>query len=376
MKNICVLPWISVDRNTEVNKDRISLSPCCYYNSKGNYQDIDEYWNSKEIQQLRQQFTKDERPSGCSICWKLEDNNMKSLRMSVNESRLGKYKERFNKSFLEDKPVQVKYTVGNQCNLSCRMCVPTSSMGVQKVWQAIGRSDKPKLDTFDYYNYILDNSETIRYIDVMGGEPFYHKKTKQLLQTLVDKQHADKITLYIVSNATKIDQKTISLLKHFKEVVLTISTDGVGKLQEYIRPGLKWSQFESNLELIKKNNINFQIASTLNVLNILNYEELEDWCMEKGYNITNPTIIEYPKEMAPHNLPIRLRHLVPERFKQILDSKEIDADSLNFVRQLDKYWNTDVTKVIPQWQDVLDNLHWSNIEQLKQMDKELEKYVE
>ena len=164
-------------------------------------------------------------------------------------------------------------------------------------------------------------------------------------------------------------------MKHFKEVVLTISTDGVGKLQEYIRPGLKWSQFESNLELIKKNNINFQIASTLNVLNILNYEELEDWCMEKGYNITNPTIIEYPKEMAPHNLPIRLRHLVPARFKQILDSKEIDADSLNFVRQLDKYWNTDVTKVVPQWQDVLDNLHWSNIEQLKQMDKELEKYV-
>ena len=51
------------------------------------------------------------------------------------------------------------------------------------------------------------------------------------------------------------------------------------------------------------------------------------------------------------------------------------AHSLNFVRQLDKYWNTDVTKVIPQWQDVLDNLHWSNIEQLKQMDKELEKYV-
>jgi len=375
MKNICVLPWISVDRNTEVDKDRISLSPCCYYESKGDYQDIDEYWNSKEIQQLRQQFTKGERPSGCSICWKLEDNNMKSLRMSVNESRLEKYKDRFNNSFLEEKPVQVKYTVGNQCNLSCRMCVPTSSMGVQKVWQAIGRSDKPKLDTFDYYNYILDNSETIRYIDVMGGEPFYHKKTKQLLQTLVDKQHADKITLYIVSNATKIDQKTISLLKHFKEVVLTISTDGVGKLQEYIRPGLKWSQFESNLELIKKNNINFQIASTLNVLNILNYEELEDWCMEKGYNITNPTIIEYPKEMAPHNLPIRLRHLVPARFKQILDSKEIDADSLNFVRQLDKYWNTDVTKVVPQWQDVLDNLHWSNIEQLKQMDKELEKYV-
>ena len=271
--------------------------------------------------------------------------------------------------------MQVKYTVGNQCNLSCRMCVPTSSSGVQKVWQAIGRDSKAKLDEFDYYNYILDNSETIRYIDVMGGEPFYHKKTKQLLQTLVDRQHAENITLYIVSNATKIDEKTISLLKNFKEVVLTISTDGIRELQEYIRPGLKWSQFEANLELLKENNINFQIASTLNVLNILNYEDLENWCMEKGYSITNPTIIEYPKEMAPHNLPIQLRHLVPARFKQILDSKEIDADSLNFVRQLDKYWNTDVTQVLPQWQDVLDNLHWSNIDHLQQMDKELEKYV-
>jgi len=265
--------------------------------------------------------------------------------------------------------------VGNQCNLSCRMCTPTSSSGVQKVWQAIGRDSKAKLDTFDYYNHILENAETIRYIDIMGGEPFYHKKTKQMLQTLIDRGHAQNITIYTFSNATKIDQKTISLLKQFKGLGLTISTDGVGKLQEYIRPGLKWSQFETNLELLKNNNINFQIASTLNVLNILNYEELEDWCMEKGYTITNPTVLEYPKEMAPHNLPIRLRHLVPERFKKILDSKEIDADSLNFVRQLDKYWNTDVTKVLPQWQDVLDNLHWSNIEHLKQMDKELEKYV-
>ena len=103
----CILPWISVDRNTETEKDKISLSPCCYYESSGDYQDISQYWNSEEIQQLRKDFIEGKRPSGCAICWKLEDSNMKSLLMSVNESRWDEYAVRTNKSYLEDKPVQV-----------------------------------------------------------------------------------------------------------------------------------------------------------------------------------------------------------------------------------------------------------------------------
>ena len=80
--------------------------------------------------------------------------------------------------------------------------------------------------------------------------------------------------------------------------------------------------------------------------------------------------------MAPHNLPYQLHNFVPEKYKKLVTSKPITHDCTNFIRELDKYWGTDITKIIPEWKIVLENLHWSNFEYLKKIDKELENYVE
>ena len=79
--------------------------------------------------------------------------------------------------------------------------------------------------------------------------------------------------------------------------------------------------------------------------------------------------------MSPHNLPVILHEMVPNKFKKFLE-QPINADSLNFIRTLDNFWNTDITKFMPEWKKVYDNLHWQNFDTLKELDKELEKYVE
>ena len=288
------------------------------------------------------------------------------MRQLVNESRL--------KNFEEELPAQIKYTVGNQCNLSCRMCVPNLSNKVKKVWDALAIEDRLSVDNLDRYSYVMQNYRSVKYLDINGGEPFYHKNTKKMLQYLIDKDVAKDIILYIQTNLTIIDEEIIILLKSFKNVILRVSIDGIGNRQEYIRPGLNWDDFEKNINLIKKEKFDLMISPSLSVLNICTFAELEEWCEKNNIPLCQPTIIEFPTEMAPHNLPIALHSLVPNKFKKFLE-KTIDADSLNFIRKLDNFWNTDITKVMPEWKAVYDNLHWKNFESLKTLDKELEKYV-
>ena len=50
-------------------------------------------------------------------------------------------------------------------------------------------------------------------------------------------------------------------------------------------------------------------------------------------------------------------------------------DPVGFIKDLDKYWNTDITKHMPEWHMVFDNLHWKNKDQLVAMNEVAKSYV-
>lgn len=373
-KNLCILPWIAVDRNRQA-PGSASLSPCCLWKSKKNYSNIDTFWNSEEMVNLRKEFLQGNRPDGCEVCWKNEDAGIKSMRQSVNQGRLERYNVRLDQTTLTVPPTQVKFTVGKECNLACRMCLPEFSSKVQKVWEVLDRKAETEDDNVSVNpQYILENSKDLHFVDIIGGEPFYHKKAKKLLKNLIESGDSKHITVHITTNATRIDLDTIKLLKQFQDVVLSISIDGVGKLQEYIRPGCDWNVITDNIKLLKQHHISMQCVSTIGVLNILGLQELEDWCEQNNIHWGQPGLIEKPLELQPHNLPYQLHEFVPEKYKKYISAKATQ-DPLPFVRQLDTYWKTDITKVIPQWQNVFDNLHWQNVNELTKLNMEAKKYV-
>ena len=153
-------------------------------------------------------------------------------------------------------------------------------------------------------------------MDITGGEPFYHKKAKNLLRELIRTGDNVHITLHITTNATRIDLDTVALIKKFKDVVLTISVDGVGDVQEYIRPGCNWNKLSENIRLLKTNGISLQVASTISVMTILRLPDLEDWCNKNDIFWSHPGLIDKPGELSPHNLPYQLHYLVPEKYKK------------------------------------------------------------
>lgn len=370
------MPWIAVDRNRNNSTGRTTLTPCCLYETEQEHRDIDNYWNSSEIKDLRQEFIKGRRPKGCRLCWKAEDNGIKSMRQSINEGRLEVYKERIAQSTLEVPPAQVKFTVGEECNLACRMCLPNFSTKVRKVWDIIGKQHEMELDDLlDSPEYILKNRKNINYIDIIGGEPFYHKKAKNLLKQLIDSGDHEHITLHITTNATRIDTQTVEIIKKFKDVVLSISMEGVGAVQEYIRPGCDWDRLVANIRLLKSNNISIQVVSTLSVLTILRLPELEHWCDANDVYWAQPGLVDNPPELSPHNLPYQLHDLVAEKYKKYIQQQQTH-DPVNFVKQLDRYWKTDITSVMPEWKKVFDKLHWTEAERLENLNEVAKRYVD
>ena len=79
----CILPWIALDRNADTSTP--AFAPCCNYQPQKKPQhDFQAYWNSNEMEDVRQQMRLGQRPAGWWKCWKDEDAGKKSMRQSVN----------------------------------------------------------------------------------------------------------------------------------------------------------------------------------------------------------------------------------------------------------------------------------------------------
>ena len=351
-KNLCILPWISLDRNADTSNP--SFAPCCLYQSKKEFHNFDEYWSSDELTKLRQEMLDNKRPSGCWKCWHDEDAGKKSMRQSVNESRLEPHLDCITKTNNELKPLQVKLLSGASCNLACRMCQSHVSSKVYKVWESIGMPLKePYKYDWTSDQLIRLNAKSIRYIDLMGGEPFYHKKIHELIQWLVDNNHANHITIYVTSNAMLLNDNLIKNLKQFENVVVIVSLDAVGKKHEYIRPGADWNIIVNNIEKLQQNKLNVIIQPVISAINILCLPELIDWCNDKKLHMTQMSLVHEPEQLHPKNLPNKLKKLVDKRFENFI-TEDKTSDCIDFIKKLDAHWNTKITDSMPEWKQVYE----------------------
>ena len=123
--NVCPLPWTHLE--IDVNG---GASPCCLY--KGSIEDFKVYntdlktiQNSQYMQNLREQFSRGERPAGCSNCWAEEDASKTSKRMNS----IYKMKKSLKNWTIKNKPTLkfIDFKLGNVCNLKCRICGSWSS---------------------------------------------------------------------------------------------------------------------------------------------------------------------------------------------------------------------------------------------------------
>lgn len=193
-----------------------------------------------------------------------------SCNKCIQEEKFGpSYRNTLNRLIDHTSDNTVKFleiAIDNTCNLYCVMCNPNFSSkwaSVQKN-NNLNHSISKKSITPDHVLSVVENSDLsqLKILKILGGEPFYSKHTKKLLETIESKTDISQIELHVYTNCT-IYPDYIRILKKFKQCKIFLSIDGVGKVSEYARPGVSWNVIYNTFKQWKKTDFDIIITPTI-----------------------------------------------------------------------------------------------------------------
>ena len=288
MNNYCVLPFNSVSINSEGG-----IRQCC--NASGidikTYLGKDDTLNNKFITKIREAFIEDKRHPACDRCWKMEDAGTKSFRQYANDDAEYGIRGRAPLLRKEIKYYNIEYidiTLGNTCNLACRMCNPYSSSLVAKQLTELRQYKGPIDITLqskakEKVLELFANAINLKQVYMLGGEPLINDLHDEILDLLIDNGAAKNITLHYNTNlqVNKLS-KYLDKWEKFKKIDLQASIDGSGDIYEYIRWPGQWSKVYKNLVEVATstdpNKYRLGIATTIQNINAENIFDLMDSC--------------------------------------------------------------------------------------------------
>jgi MoaA/NifB/PqqE/SkfB family radical SAM enzyme len=322
MNNFCVLPFNSVSIPATGE-----LRPCCSggatsYHVKMDKISVDEIINHKGARALRSNFLKDKKDSICNRCWDIEAMGNRSFRHVSNDDK--NYGVNSVIPIKMDTTVEfedIQYldiTLGNKCNLACRMCNATSSSLLAKQFKEFkmykgnefidfSRSTKDKILE------LINKSTNLNTIYMLGGEPLINDFHDEIVDLLLKTNRAKDIILHYSTNLQIDVEKYLNLWSKFKLIDLNISIDGTHETYEYIRWPGKWEKLYSNLmracEYSKEANFRPVIATTVQNLNAHNIYNLLNECRDTNalfyfIPVTGSNYLELtPKHILQSEIP-------------------------------------------------------------------------
>jgi MoaA/NifB/PqqE/SkfB family radical SAM enzyme len=349
------MPWLHL--HTEPNGD---VLPCCDFNKQhplANIKDtmLDRIVNGDSINSIRTQMLHGDYITGCEHCYKLEDNDIESLRTKSNELWSDTYDDlelRTNRDGSVNNFTLTSIDIGlsNVCNFKCRMCsgYHSSKIAVEEK-EMYGReidvlnlSERKKI--FPQFMSVFDTIERVYF---SGGEPLMMPEHYEVMEYL-DKIQRYDVDIECNTNLSTLTYKGNSVIdywKRFTNITLTLSIDGIGKHAEYLRHGTVWKQIEENYTLLLKecSHIRFRINSNINIYNAFNLMVMQhDWIIR---GLITPEQINMKILVQPDYISIQV---LPSTFKHKLTNQINDH-----IRFLHNYKSN---ILISQWCDVLKSL--------------------
>lgn len=291
---------------------------------------LGEIWNSSYLRTIRRRMVEGSPVKDCSKCYQTEAEGGTSLRQTMNLHAGCRAQTGESDSFEVARkivtqnsghappPSALHLWLGNLCNLKCRMCSPVfssrvASDPVQSKWLGgLGPVEKPsRIARHVYWSQseqvvfeeVFSHPELLRWVHFSGGEPLLHRSFLAIVQKLVDGGNASHIQVYINSNGTVYSRQLSSLLKEFSSVELAISLDGIGKLQEYIRPPSKWDAVCRNIFAFHQDGIPVSVRPTVQAYNAFGILELVRWCETNGLPFFLDNVLTAPRFLSFDMLP-------------------------------------------------------------------------
>ena len=307
--------------------------------------------NTKQKKEQRRQMQCGERPSGCEYCWKIEDMGRDAISDRVYKSRIFTNDD-LDKAYSGDHNANVnlktlEIAFDRTCNFACTYCNPAFSstwannikrQGPYTGLTSDGRNHfthahdsaepykkdevNPYVEAF-YKWWETDLHKTLDELRITGGEPMMSPNLWRLLdwiETQGDKMNPD-MRLAINSNLgakQSIIDKFKTKLKGFKNFHLYTSCEATFEQAGYIRDGMHYSTWHSNILHMMVDKIPSEIhnMATINALCLESLPEFLEkliW-FKSASKVYGPTInytlniLRFPSFQSPLVLPDDLRN--------------------------------------------------------------------
>ena len=364
MESYCVVPW------THLYIDELGFFyPCCFCDkSLGPLRDVngqpirassDHFCSALNsapaLKKMRLEMLTGKFPAYCKDCWQKEKVQVESNRMHSNE-KIATAKEQLAARTEKDGTTEMQLVsldlrLGNRCNLACRMCSPYSSDQLIDIYHAIYGDSLElyrNINWFEpqiFWDQLLEKTANLRFLHLAGGEPLILKKSFDFLQMLIEQGGALNICLSYNTNLSVLPQEIYNYWPNFKSVDLSISLDGVGKVNEYIRYPLRWDIFHKNLWQVEKDfqRLNICAATIHSVFQAYNLMDVVNIChfTQQFKNISNYPLFDFifgEQALGVEALPKELRQAVMPVIEQLKRELAIRNDSsarrANLISQL------------------------------------------
>lgn len=289
---------------------------------------FEQFRSSERYQQVVSDMKKGWHP-GCSNCHDVEKAKRKeSLR------------EYANRTYSTEHGIEsIELSLSNECNLKCRMCGPKYSDKWVQLIEDYPNLIKTQLhdqwSAFDYEDVRIDVKALLKDMDLsrlkivkyLGGEPFVSPQLMDFFQHLDGTGVIGRVEFQVNTNCTLFPEKYMKYLEKFRGLVITLSIDGYGDLNEYIREGMPWKTVEKTaIEWAKfswKSNTNVLISPTVQAYNVHDLHNIKGFAKQHAIKY-KPQHLKRPRHFSLDALPKEYLEEV-----RTLENNE-DIDDTNF----------------------------------------------
>jgi organic radical activating enzyme len=250
---------------------------------------MEEVWNQAPYRTLRQNMMTEKPSNGCKKCYEQEQNGAFSMRNDSNRNYGHLIKEVENTQLDGTHPeFKLRYwdvRFSNLCNFSCRSCGPIFSSNWYndhvKLYnrkpdvsgREMARVEYTAGDEESMIEQMLPHIPYLEQVYFAGGEPLIMKEHYFMLEQLIKHGKTD-VRIQYNTNFSELafkDKHVFDYWKHFKNVSVGASLDGMGPQAELIRKGTDWKQTVNNRErmLTEVPHVDFYVSSTVSAMNVL-----------------------------------------------------------------------------------------------------------
>ena len=315
--------------------------------------------NTPEKKHQRMQMLTGKRPSGCEYCWKLEDAGAESDR--VYKSKIYSMTDLLYASettWCQDVNLKtLEISFDRTCNFACSYCNPAFST----TWAKDINNNGPYTDLVtDGRNHFTHNHngsqlfgfgesnpyveaffkwwetdlhETLNELRITGGEPLMSAETWRLVDWYKNNKGKSKTRLAINTNLCakpELIDRLIQLSHDVESLDIYTSAEAIGHRAEYIRDGMKWTQWSDNMHrLAKEAKLNgLHVMATPSVLSIMEIRQFLDWCLyfKQLHGRDFPTftlnILRFPSFQSVTVLPEGMRYFAAKYLENWLDENK------------------------------------------------------